>query len=39
MDFNVFTEIALSKILEYLEEEEIIDECKTDDRSASREVS
>lgn len=39
MDFNVFTEIALSKILEYLEEEENIDECENNDRSACREVN
>lgn len=31
MDFNVFTEIALSKILKYLEEEENINECENND--------
>lgn len=35
MDLNTTTEIALDKILEYLKEEEKVNECTSNNRSAS----
>lgn len=38
MNLNTATEIALEKILEYLKKEERVNECKSNDRPASREA-